>query len=60
LEEQLRELREAKARLEAEQDKLTGMLHQLEEDKGLEAAERARMEEEVGTNDQRSTESHER
>ena len=49
LEEQLRELREAKERLEAEQDKLTEMLRQLEEDKGLEAAERARMEEEVST-----------
>ena len=47
LEEQLRELREAKAELEEQQGELQKMMTQLEEAKNLEAEERRRQEEEI-------------
>ena len=47
LEEQLRELREAKDELEEQQGELQKMMTQLEEAKNLEAEERRRQEEEI-------------
>ena len=47
LEEQLRELREAKEELEEQQGELQKMMTQLEEAKNLEAEERRRQEEEI-------------
>lgn len=47
LEEQLRQLQAAKDELEARQNELTAMMTRLEESKNMEAAERAKLEQEI-------------
>uniref|UniRef100_A0A224X9W6 Moesin/ezrin/radixin homolog 1 n=1 Tax=Panstrongylus lignarius TaxID=156445 RepID=A0A224X9W6_9HEMI len=47
LEEQLKQLQLAKDELEAQQNELTAMMNRLEESKNMEAAERAKLEQEI-------------
>lgn len=47
--EQLKQLQAAKEELEARQNELQSMMERLEESKNMEAAERAKLEEEIQT-----------